>query len=111
MSPLIIDTFESARQAYLSKDLKQALYDAGEVVMADVMVNLLYRRKVFFRYENDLFPGIIQETLSPQVAAGNAELVSFSHQLMMNLAARPRPVSIGELIRECPLGLQECSVF
>ena len=38
--PVIIDTYESARQAYLSRDLKQALYDAGEVVMAAVLVNL-----------------------------------------------------------------------
>lgn len=97
----VIDTYEVARQAYLSRDLKQALYDAGEVVMADVLVNLhgeehrlrrrlenrLYRREVFHRYENDLFPEIIQETLSPHVAAGKAELVNFSHQLMMNLAA------------------------
>ena len=42
---------------------------------------------MFQRYENELFPGIIRETLSPHVAAGKAELVSFSHQLMMNLAA------------------------
>ena len=99
--PLIIDNYASARQAYLSRDLKQALYDAGEVVMADVLVNLhgddhrmrrrlenrLYRREVFFRYENELFPEIMHETLSPHVAAGTAELVSLSHQLMMNLAA------------------------
>jgi len=100
-SPITIDTYANARQAYLSRDLKQALYDAGEVVMNGVLVNLhgedhrlrrrlenrLYRREVFFRYENELFPEIIQETLSPHLAAGKAELVSFSHQLMMNLAA------------------------
>lgn len=80
--PLIIDNYASARQAYLSRDLKQALYDAGEVVMADVLVNLhgddhrmrrrlenrLYHREVFFRYENELFPEIMHETLSPPVA-------------------------------------------
>ena len=96
---IIIDTYESAKQAYLSRDLSQALYTAGEVVMADVLITLhgedhrtrrrlenrLYRREVFFRYENELFPEIIQMTLGPYVAAGKAELVSVSHQLMMNL--------------------------
>ena len=98
---VIIDTYECARQAYLSRDLSQALYADGEVVMDDVLITLhgedhrmrrrlenrLFRREVFFSYENELFPDIIQETLGPHVAAGKAELVSVSHQLMMNLAA------------------------
>ncbi|PKB67343.1 MAG: cytochrome [SAR202 cluster bacterium Io17-Chloro-G4] len=98
---IIIDTYERAREAYLSRDLSQALYADGEVIMADVLITLhgedhrmrrrlenrLYRRDVFLHYENDLFPGIIRETLDPHVAAGKAELVSLSHQLMMNLAA------------------------
>ncbi len=98
---VVIDTYENAREAYLSRDLSQALYGAAEVIMADVLITLhgedhrtrrrlenrLYRREVFFHYENELFPGIIQETLGPHVAAGKAELVSVSHQLMMNLAA------------------------
>ena len=96
-----ITTYETAREAYLSRDLKQALYDAGEVVMSDVLVNLhgeehrsrrrlenrLYRREVFYKYENELFPEIIEETIAPHLGAGKAELVSLSHQLMMNLAA------------------------
>jgi len=98
---VIIDTYECAREAYLSRDLSQALYAAADVIMADVLITLhgedhrmrrrlenrLYRREVFFHYENELFPEIIQETLGPHVAAGKAELVSVSHQLMMNLAA------------------------
>ena len=98
---VVIDTYENAREAYLSRDLSQDLYTAGEVVMADVLITLhgedhrmrrrlenrLYRREVFFHYENELFPEIIRDTLGPHVAAGKAELVSVSHQLMMNLAA------------------------
>ena len=98
---LTIDAYETAREAYLSRDLKQDLYADGEVVMADVLITLhgedhrmrrrlenrLYRREVFFHYENELFPEIIRNTLDPHVAAGKAELVSVSHQLMMNLAA------------------------
>ena len=73
----------------------------GDVVMADVLVNLhgdahrarrrlenrLFRRDTHERYERSLFPPIVTETLAPHVAAGRAELVGLSHQLMMNLAA------------------------
>ena len=96
-----ITTYEEARQAYRQKDLRQALYDAGEVIMEDVIVNLhadehrsrrrvenrLYRKETFFHYERDLFPGIIAATVDPHIGAGKAELVSLGHQLMMNLAA------------------------
>ncbi|MGI9598428.1 MAG: cytochrome P450 [Acidimicrobiales bacterium] len=102
MSDLItITTYAEARHAYRQKDLRQALYDAGEVIMGDVLVNLhgddhrarrrvenrLYRRETFVHYEQDLFPAIIAETVDPYVADGKAELVSLGHQLMMNLAA------------------------
>ena len=35
-----IDTYETAREAYLTRDLKQDLYADGEVIMADVLVTL-----------------------------------------------------------------------
>lgn len=99
--PIMITTWAEAKQAYRQKDLRQALYDAGEVIMEDVVVNLhgeehrsrrrvenrLYRRDTFFHYERDLFPGIIAETVDPYIAEGKCELVSLGHQLMMNLAA------------------------
>ena len=72
--------------------------------MADVLVNLhgdehrsrrrlenrLFRRETHARYERELFPPIVEETLAPHVAAGRAELVGLSHQMMMNLAAFDR---------------------
>jgi cytochrome P450 len=96
-----ITGYEDARDAFRQKHLRQALYDAGEVVMADVLVNLhgdehrsrrrlenrLFRRDTNARYELELFPPIVEETLAPHVESGRAELVSLSHQLMMNLAA------------------------
>lgn len=100
-STITITTYEEARDAYRQKQLRQALYDAGEVVMADVLVNLhgdahrsrrrlenrLFRRETQERYELELFPPIVSETVAPYVAEGHAELVSLSHQMMMNLAA------------------------
>lgn len=101
MADIIVNTFDDARECYRSKDLRQALYDAGEVIMEDVVVNLhgdehrqrrrlenrLFRRDTFFAYEREMFPGIIEATVRPYVDEGRAELVSFGHQLMMNLAA------------------------
>lgn len=96
-----ITTYEEAKEAYRQKDLRQALYDAGEVIMADVLVNLhgtahrdrrrlenrLFRRETFELYEHSLFPPLIADTFAPHAAAGRAELVDLGHQLMMNLAA------------------------
>lgn len=101
MADITITTFDQARECYRQKDLRQALYDAGDVIMADVLVNLhadehrarrrlenrLFRRDTFFAYEREMFPEIIEATVKPYVAEGRAELVDFGHQLMMNLAA------------------------
>ena len=101
MNVLTVGTFEDAKEIYRHKDFKQALYDAGEVVMDGVLVNLhgdehrarrrlenrLFRRETLVHYERDLFPKVIEETLAPHVADGHGELVELSHQLMMNLAA------------------------
>ena len=96
-----VSTYEHAREAFRRKDLRQALYDEGEVVMADVLVNLhgdehrarrrlenrLFRKDTHTRYERELFPPVVAATLAPHVARGGAELVSLSHEMMMNLSA------------------------
>jgi cytochrome P450 len=98
---ITITGYDEAKDAYRQKTLRQALYDAGEVVMSDVLVNLhgaehrdrrrlenrLFRRDTFALYENELFPPIIDETLAPDLVAGRTELVDFGHRMMMNLAA------------------------
>ncbi|MEZ5182289.1 MAG: cytochrome P450 [Acidimicrobiales bacterium] len=98
---ITVSTYEQARDAFRRKELRQALYDEGDVVMADVLVNLhgddhrarrrlenrLFRKDTHARYERELFPPIVAATLAPHVARGRAELVGLSHELMMNLAA------------------------
>lgn len=100
-SVVTIRSLAEAKEVYRSRDMRQALYDTGDVVMSGVLVNLhgdehrarrrlenrLFRRETFLHYERDLFPAVLDETLAPHVAAGHAELVSLSHELMMNLAA------------------------
>ena len=39
-APVTVRSFADAKDVYRSRDLRQSLYDAGEVVMADVLVNL-----------------------------------------------------------------------
>ena len=98
---ITLSGYEEARDGFRQRHLRQALYDEGDVVMADVLVNLhgdahrarrrlenrLFRRDTHERFERTMFPPIVAETLAPHVTAGRAELVGLSHQLMMNLAA------------------------
>ena len=81
-----VTTFADAQEAYRQKDLRQALYDAGEVVMSDVLVNLhgeehrnrrrlenrLFRRDTFDVYERELFPQVTEDTLAPYETPGAA---------------------------------------
>ena len=98
---ITVCSYELARQVFRQRDLRQALYDAGDVVMADVLVNLhgddhrarrrlenrLFRKDTHLRYERELFPPLLEHTLAPAIQAGQGELVTLSHQVMMNLAA------------------------
>jgi cytochrome P450 len=109
-----IASYEEAKDAYRQKDLRQALYDAGEVIMADVLVNLhgddhrarrrlenrLFTRSIVNVYEREFFPSVIASTIAPHVANGRAELVKLGHQMMMNLAAQTAGV-------DRPLGTPE----
>ena len=101
--PIVINitTYDEAKDAYRQKALRQALYDAGEVIMGDVLVNLhgddhrsrrrlenrLFRRDTVDVYERQLFPSVINDTLAPHIEAGHSETVSLGHEMMMNLAA------------------------
>ena len=99
-NPLIIDTWDSAREAYRSKHLRQGLYDGG-VVMENVLINLhglahrdrrrlenpLFRRDVLAAYERDEFPAVLAARLAPHLTDGRLELLDFGHSVMLELAA------------------------
>ena len=96
-----ITGFRAAQQALKHGDLKQALYDAGAVVMKDSLITLHgkehHRRRVtefavfgrgFFRhYEREVFPPTLEKTLRPYLRDGKADLVEFGHRVTMNLTA------------------------
>lgn len=97
---IFLTTYADARDAYRRKELRQALYDAGDHLMHGVIVNLhgaehlarrrlenrLFRRDVFAWYETDVIPGIISDALAPAAAAGRGELLALARRTMMVLS-------------------------
>lgn len=98
---LEVATYVEARAGLLNRNLKQALYDEGAVVMEDVLLTLhgpphrarramehrIFRRDFLRYYEQKLFPAVLAETLGPFLAVGQADLVQFGYQVTMNLTA------------------------
>jgi cytochrome P450 len=82
-------------------DLRQALYDAGAILMERVLVNLhgsehrtrrtaearVFRRDFFRHYETEVFPLTLDQTLAPHLAAGETDICAFGYAVMMNLTA------------------------
>ena len=98
---ITIKEYSSAGKILRQKDLRQALYDAGEVLMEKVLVNLhgnehKSRRSVeskilqpnFFRwYEKEVFSKTLQETIYPYLKEGKADLVDLAYRILLNLTA------------------------
>ena len=96
-----ITGYEAASAALRQRDLRQALYDEGAVIMDRVLVNLhgdehrarrnletkVFRRDFFRYYEQEVFPATLSETLAPYLTAGRMDLVEFGYRVMVNLTA------------------------
>ena len=96
-----ISDFKTASDTLRANDLRQALYDAGAILMDKVLVNLhgkehQMRRKVeakilkpnFFRwYETEVFQKTLDETITPYLKAGKADLVDLAYRILLNLTA------------------------
>ncbi|NJN50718.1 MAG: hypothetical protein HC809_01955 [Gammaproteobacteria bacterium] len=101
MTTHTLTDFDEVADALKNPNLVQALYDAGAVVMADVLLNLhgeshrarrnlemkVFRRDFFRHYEREVFPATLAPTLAPHVAAGRCDLVQFGYDITMNLTA------------------------
>lgn len=98
---IVVDRYKAANETLRVPDLRQALYDEGAILLGPTLVNLhgdehrvrrnieikVFRRDFFKWYEGAVFPGTLQETLAPYLAAGKADLVNFGFRAMMNLTA------------------------
>lgn len=101
MSTVNISSFDEAQEVLKSRDMAQALYEQGGVVMDDVLISLHgeehHKRRVtefavfgrgFFRYyEQEVFPPTLERTIAPYLEAGRADLVEFGYRVTMNLTA------------------------
>lgn len=96
-----IATFRECEAALRNRDLKQALYDAGKVVMDGVLLTLhgeehgarravevrVFRRNFFHYYEKEVFPRTLAETIAPYVADGGGDLIQLGYRLTVNLTS------------------------
>ena len=97
---ITLTTFDEARDAFRSRELRQSLYDAGHRLMTGVIVNLhgdqhlarrrlenrLFRRDTFAWYERERIPRIVDAVLAVPVAAGSGELLTMARRTMMTLS-------------------------
>ena len=101
MSVHRLTDYGACEAALRNHDLAQSLYDAGEVVMRDVLLTLhgaahkarrglevkVFRRDFFRYYEQEVFPRTLEETLAPLIAAGGTDLIEFGYRVTINLTA------------------------
>ena len=101
MAELTVDRYADAFEALCNPQLRQAMYDAGGVIMADTLLTLhgdphrnrrhlalrVFRRNFLRFYENEVFPATLEETLAPLLARGEADLVELGYRVTMNLTA------------------------
>jgi cytochrome P450 len=98
---ITLTTYADARDAFRRRELRQALYDEGEHLMAGVIVNLhgdqhvarrrlenrLFRRDTFRWYEQERVPAIIDAVLAPARVLGCGDLLTIARQTMMILSS------------------------
>ena len=101
MTEHIFNNYDDAVNTLRIKDLKQSLYDDGEVIMDQVLVclhgeehkkrrkleNKIFTREVFKYYENEVFPRTISETIEPYIEMGKMDLVDYGFRVLLNLTA------------------------
>lgn len=101
MSTLTLTEYDDLVRAYRHRDLRQAMYDEGWVVMKDVLLNLhgsehkarrklvnrVFNRPVFSYYERAVIPDLVDRSLAPFLEAGHADLIELGYRTSMNFTA------------------------
>ena len=96
---ITLTTFDDCREGYRQKTFKQALYDAGGLVMKDSLLTLygadhrqrrrlenrLFRREVFEHYETKILPPAVEEVLNEHASGG--DIVVLARRITLNLSA------------------------
>ncbi len=98
---VLLASWEQVRDAFRSKELRQAGYSEGAVVMADTLLDLhgiehrerrrlenrLFRREIFSYWEHEILGKTIDATLGPFVDQGYGDLSIIGYRCAMNLTA------------------------
>jgi len=106
---ITLTSFGEARDAFRNRDLRQALYDAGDRLMHGVIVNLhgdehiarrrlenrLFRRDTFAWYERERIPTIVEAVLADPLLAGRGDLLPIARRTMMTLSTDVAGVDLG----------------
>lgn len=128
MSVHEVRDYAACVHALRQPELRQSLYDAAALMMEHVLVNLhgeahrarrtveatVFRKDIFLRYEKQVLPATLAETLAPYRAAGGGDLVDIGYRIMMNLtvdfAGIDRPLRTAEETGELLALLKEFSL-
>jgi len=95
-----VSRYHEVEHALRLTDLKQSLYDEGKILMDKVLVTLhgdehrqrrsvesqLFRRNFFRVYENDVFPGLLRDTLDQFLSGESADLKELGYRIMVHLS-------------------------
>ena len=101
MNKFETSSYETIKSALVNRNLKQALYDKGKVIMDGVLLTLhgeehrkrrklehrIFQRDFFKYYEQELFPRTLNETINPFLKNGRLDLLDFGYRITMNLTA------------------------
>ena len=98
---ILLTSWSQVREAFRSKDLRQAGYSQGAVVMAGTLLDLhgkahrerrrvenrLFRRAIFSFWEHEVLERTISITLSPFIQSKKGDLSVIGYRCAMNLTA------------------------
>ena len=101
MTSIVVSGYKQANDTLRLSDLRQALYDEGAVIMADVLLVLhgaahrarrglelrVFRRDFSRYYEQDVFPATLAQTIAPYERQGHADLMELGYAVTLNLTA------------------------
>lgn len=95
-----VSRYHEVEHALRINDLKQSLYDEGKILMDKVLVTLhgdehrqrrsiesqLFRKNFFRVYENQVFLGLLQETLDQFLTTSSLDLKELGYRIMVHLS-------------------------
>jgi len=101
MTTVTVSHYADAFATLRARDLVQALYEEGAVIMEGVLLTLhgdahrdrrrlenrVFRREIFRYYEREVIPHTIERTIAPFVERGRADGVVLGYRVTMNLTA------------------------